>query len=259
MRFVSASFATRIGFLPPLKRSEPRSPRPPEGLVETPQTCTFIGAALDSARTSTRSAGSAGKSGRFFITNVLKALALERRRPSAGLRRSKAEFHPGGRDRRPGSRRPPFLEQASIVVVPLRIARGIQRQGSRSDGDGQGRGGLSPGSRGVPPGLERPRPFGLNRGECGRSNLLALFDDAEERRRLGEAGRSFVSTHRRWDHCLEPLTEILGAFGRPSRRDRPSRFRRVSAPYENPSCGSRDDARNGEAHAAFRIALIEPY
>jgi hypothetical protein len=40
--------------------------------------------------------------------------------------------------------------------------------------------------------------------------ILDLFDDPAFRRRLGAAGRRYVEEYHSWEHCLEPLGNLLG-------------------------------------------------
>lgn len=103
----------------------------------------------------------------------------------------------------------PHLERAGVVVVPLRIARGIQNK--VLEGLAMGKAVLaSPEAlKGFRPDLEVPVRRAETAGEW-IEGLLDLFGDAEERWRLGRAGRAFALAHHRWDRCLEPLAEILG-------------------------------------------------
>jgi len=111
----------------------------------------------------------------------------------------------------------PHLERAGVVVVPLRIARGIQNK--VLEGLAMGKAVLaSPEAlKGFRSELEVPVRRAAAAGEW-IEGLLALFDDAEERRRLGRAGRAFALAHHRWDRCLEPLSEILRVPAGPSVR-----------------------------------------
>lgn len=180
---------------------------PREGAVEEPRSCVFVGALdyrpnVDAIR--------------WFCGEVWPELL--RRRPDSRLRvvghRPVAAVEELGSipgveivGQVPDVR--PHLERASVVVVPLRIARGIQNK--VLEGLAMGKAVLaSPEAlKGFPPGLEVPVRPASAPGEWVEG-LLNLFDDAEERRRLGRAGRAFALAHHRWDRCLEPLADILG-------------------------------------------------
>lgn len=101
------------------------------------------------------------------------------------------------------------VARATVSVVPLRIARGIQNKALES---------LAMGKATV----VSPAVLGGLRTVAGTHVLSAgtpaewaaalgrLFADPAERRRLGEAGRRFVEEHHRWERCLAPFAELLG-------------------------------------------------
>jgi sugar transferase (PEP-CTERM/EpsH1 system associated) len=103
----------------------------------------------------------------------------------------------------------PYLDQATVVVAPLRIARGIQNKVLEA---------LAVGKPVVATpqavtGLDVMADVHLLQAETvdqWASKLGLLFDDGSEFQRLGEAGRAFVCERHRWAHCLEPLDDILG-------------------------------------------------
>jgi len=180
---------------------------PREGAVEEPGSCVFVGA-LDYRPNVDAIC--------WFCREVWPEVL--RRRGDARLR--VVGHHPTAAVRELGSipgveilgRVPdvrPHLERAGVVVVPLRIARGIQNK--VLEGLAMGKAVLaSPEAlKGFRPDLEVPVRPASAAGEWVEG-LLELFDDVEERRRLGRAGRAFVTAHHRWDRCLEPLAEILG-------------------------------------------------
>jgi polysaccharide biosynthesis protein PslH len=103
----------------------------------------------------------------------------------------------------------PYLQRARLVVVPLRIARGIQNKVLEAMAAGKA-------VIASPQALE-----GLNvvpgKQVCQAdepvewfSAITKLLRDDRERRRLGAAARAFVCQHHRWDSCLRPLEVLLG-------------------------------------------------
>lgn len=103
----------------------------------------------------------------------------------------------------------PWLNRAQVVVVPLRIARGVQNK--------------------VLEALAMARPVVASRTclqglavemgrdlldattpEHWRDRVLELLADAAARSRLGAAGRAFVEKHHEWESCLQPLLAACG-------------------------------------------------
>jgi glycosyltransferase involved in cell wall biosynthesis len=102
----------------------------------------------------------------------------------------------------------PWVDRAAVAVVPLRIARGVQNKileamamTRRVVASPTCLGGVSaiPGKHLLE--ATTPREW--------ETKLLELFDDAQQRQRLGEAGRGFVEEHHCWERCLEPLGKLL--------------------------------------------------
>jgi polysaccharide biosynthesis protein PslH len=101
------------------------------------------------------------------------------------------------------------LYGAALVVVPLRLARGVQNKvlealamGKATVASPQSLAGLR--TRGPVPVLTASTPT-----EWVES-VVRLMDDPALRRRLGSDGRRYVEESHRWDRCLEPLGSILG-------------------------------------------------
>jgi glycosyltransferase involved in cell wall biosynthesis len=103
----------------------------------------------------------------------------------------------------------PFLQRATLAVVPLRIARGIQNKV------------LEALAAGVPviaspsalEGLDLIHGDHVYQAKTSAQwvdVISALLRDARERHRLGAAGREFVKRNHRWEHCLRPLEDLLG-------------------------------------------------
>jgi glycosyltransferase involved in cell wall biosynthesis len=103
----------------------------------------------------------------------------------------------------------PYLAEAEVVVVPLRVARGIQNK--VLEGLAMGKAVLA-----TPQALEglavQPGIHAESAAEPAdwAEKLLALWADPHRRAALGQAGRRFVQTHHQWDQVLRPLARILG-------------------------------------------------
>jgi glycosyltransferase involved in cell wall biosynthesis len=103
----------------------------------------------------------------------------------------------------------PYLRRSAAVVVPLRIARGVQNKVLEALAMGKAV-------------IASPQALVGLRARPGAEVLLArepeewaaavhrLFADGDLRRRLGSAGRRYVEERHRWERCLEPLEPLLG-------------------------------------------------
>jgi glycosyltransferase involved in cell wall biosynthesis len=103
----------------------------------------------------------------------------------------------------------PYLSRATVIVVPLRVARGIQNKILEALAARKAVIASGPALEGldVEPGLHACQADSI--GDWLES-ILRLFDDANLRRRLASAGRAFVEEHHSWDARLEPLERLLG-------------------------------------------------
>lgn len=102
----------------------------------------------------------------------------------------------------------PHVASAAVVVVPLRLARGIQNKVLEALAMGK-------------PVVAAPPALAALGTVPGRHLLAAttpaewvgavsaLFRDPARCRDLGIAGRQFVEDHHRWDTCLEPLIDKI--------------------------------------------------
>jgi sugar transferase (PEP-CTERM/EpsH1 system associated) len=102
----------------------------------------------------------------------------------------------------------PFVNSASVVVVPLRLARGVQNKVLEAMAMGKAV-------------VAAPGALAALRTESGKHLLAAsspkewieavneLFSDPVRCRELGTSGREFVERHHHWEHCLEPLLEKI--------------------------------------------------
>ena len=103
----------------------------------------------------------------------------------------------------------PYLGQASVVVVPLRLARGIQNKVLEAMAMGKA-------TVASPQSLAGLRACGsvpaitVSTSSEWVELVTRLLDDPAERRRLGREGRRYVEEFHRWDRSLEPLGPILG-------------------------------------------------
>jgi sugar transferase (PEP-CTERM/EpsH1 system associated) len=103
----------------------------------------------------------------------------------------------------------PHVERAAVVVVPLRIARGIQNK--VLEGLAMGKAVVASPQTLVGLGVE-PGTHLLAASTSGEwvNAVTRLLGDADLRRRLGAAGRRYVEEHHRWERCLEPFEPLLG-------------------------------------------------
>jgi sugar transferase (PEP-CTERM/EpsH1 system associated) len=107
----------------------------------------------------------------------------------------------------------PYTARASVTIVPLRIARGVQNKVLESLAMGR----ATIVSPQTLAGLKaRPGVHLLqaSSSEEWLQTILTLFDDPALRRRLGEAGRRYVEEHHSWERCLKPLGSLLGLDAR---------------------------------------------
>ena len=103
----------------------------------------------------------------------------------------------------------PYLAEAEVVVVPLRVARGIQNKvlealamGKAVLATPQALEGLA-----VQPGVHAES---VAEPADWAEKLCHLWADPHRRAALGQAGRTYVQTHHRWDQTLRPLAWLLG-------------------------------------------------
>ena len=103
----------------------------------------------------------------------------------------------------------PHLARAAVVVVPLRIARGMQNKVLEALAMGkavvcspQALVGL-----GAQPGVQL---LSASTEQEWAAAIRSLFDDEALRQRLATAGRGYVEENHRWERCLEPLESVLG-------------------------------------------------
>jgi sugar transferase (PEP-CTERM/EpsH1 system associated) len=124
----------------------------------------------------------------------------------------------------------PYLERAAVVVVPLRVARGIQNKLLEALAAGKA----------VVASPEALAPLRLKdgrdvvRAETPAEWVVAvtrLLSDADVRRRLGKAGRAYVARHHGWAANLRALGDAV----------------REAIEAQAASCASRAPALPGDA------------
>jgi sugar transferase (PEP-CTERM/EpsH1 system associated) len=106
----------------------------------------------------------------------------------------------------------PYLAQAAVAVVPLRLARGVQNKvlealamGRACVASPQAVAGLA--GLGVRPGTHL---LSASSPDEWVEAVGRLLDDGDLRQRLGDAGRHHVEARHRWEDCLEPFAALLG-------------------------------------------------
>jgi sugar transferase (PEP-CTERM/EpsH1 system associated) len=102
----------------------------------------------------------------------------------------------------------PYLDEAAVVVAPLRIARGLQTKVLEAMAAGKAVVATpatlaSFGEHGDLPAVPASEP------EEWVESVCRLLEDESERRHLGQAGRRYAEQHHNWDACLEPLGHLL--------------------------------------------------
>lgn len=152
--------------------------------------------------------------------------------PAVHTARPDAEFHLIGRNPAPRVRKlaavagvqliggvpdvRPHVAQASIVVVPMRLSRGLQNKVLEALA-------MAKATIVSPPALAaltaEPGRH-LIRAESSQEwtqAILELFDNPTRRQLLGREGRAFVELRHAWDRCLEPfLDRIVAATTTPA-------------------------------------------
>jgi polysaccharide biosynthesis protein PslH len=114
----------------------------------------------------------------------------------------------------------PYLVSADVVVVPLRIARGIQNKVLEALAMGK----AVVATPGALEGLEVHADVHVCRAataEQWTATVLRLLGDETLRSRLGIAGRRYVVEHHRWTDQLDRFGSLLGLAGHPHQALRP--------------------------------------
>lgn len=102
----------------------------------------------------------------------------------------------------------PYVANARLVVVPLRVARGIQNKVLEALAMSKALVASSEALTGLAtvPGKDvlqatTPREW--------LSQVSAAWEDSELRNQLGRAGRKYAEDHHSWEACLSPITGLL--------------------------------------------------
>jgi sugar transferase (PEP-CTERM/EpsH1 system associated) len=103
----------------------------------------------------------------------------------------------------------PYLARAAVTIAPLRLARGVQNKVLEALAMAKAVVASPPAlaALGVQPGvhlLAAAAPAEWDEA------VVTLLGDADQRRRLGAAGRAYVEQHHHWDRCLAPFADLLG-------------------------------------------------
>jgi sugar transferase (PEP-CTERM/EpsH1 system associated) len=103
----------------------------------------------------------------------------------------------------------PHLARAAVVIVPLRLARGLQNKVLEALAMGKAVVASKPALAAlrVEPGVHALTASTSD--EWGEA-VVRLLNDPSAQRRLGAAGRRYVEEHHHWDRCLEPFGDLLG-------------------------------------------------
>lgn len=102
----------------------------------------------------------------------------------------------------------PFVASASVVVAPLRLARGVQNKVLEALA-------MSKAVVAAPAALAAlqtaPGTHLLRAADASEwvEAVCGLLDNPGRCRELGRAGRRYVEQHHEWDRCLEPLVEKI--------------------------------------------------
>lgn len=103
----------------------------------------------------------------------------------------------------------PWLAGAQVVVAPLLIARGVQNKVLEAMAMARPVMLTPEAATGI--GARDGDHFAIAEGAPAlAAKVLALFDDTETARAMGEAARAFVLAHAGWDAVLAPLPGMLG-------------------------------------------------
>jgi sugar transferase (PEP-CTERM/EpsH1 system associated) len=101
-----------------------------------------------------------------------------------------------------------YLRQSAAVVVPLRIARGVQNKLLEALAAGKAVIASPQALAGVNARPGHDLLCASSPEDWAEATVRAL-DDATLRRRLGGNARRFVEEHHDWERCLEPLRRLL--------------------------------------------------
>lgn len=134
-------------------------------------------------------------------------LWLVGRRPTAAVRRLAAVPGVEVIGQVPDVR--PYVARAAVVVVPLRLARGLQNKVLEALA-------MSKAVVASPPALAAldieagVQALRASTADEWTEAVARLLKEESLRRQLGQAGRHYVEAQHDWDRCLEPFSDLLG-------------------------------------------------
>lgn len=102
----------------------------------------------------------------------------------------------------------PYLRRASVIVAPLRIARGVQNKVLEALSMGKTVVATGRSIEGLNVVIGQHLYHAETPAEWAHA-LQVLWDDEGERQRLGAAARAYVCDNHSWSQCLQPLGEML--------------------------------------------------
>jgi sugar transferase (PEP-CTERM/EpsH1 system associated) len=106
----------------------------------------------------------------------------------------------------------PYLAGAEIAIAPLRIARGVQNKVLEGFAAGKAVVASPQALEGLDAIVDQ-HVIQAHDEDSWVAGILRLWDDADERRRLGAAARNYVIERHSWDRCLAPLGAWLESGG----------------------------------------------
>jgi sugar transferase (PEP-CTERM/EpsH1 system associated) len=98
----------------------------------------------------------------------------------------------------------PFVASAAVVVVPLRLARGVQNKVLEAMAMGKAVV-AAPASLAALQTVNGVHLLSASAPREWADAVCGLLADPERRRELGEAARRYVEEHHHWECCLQPL------------------------------------------------------
>jgi sugar transferase (PEP-CTERM/EpsH1 system associated) len=102
----------------------------------------------------------------------------------------------------------PWLARSAVVIIPLRIARGVQNKVLESLAMAKAVV-ASPAANSGLKAVPGEHLLNANRPMEWSDSIEQLLDSGDLRTRLGLAGRQFVEAYHSWEKCLSPLDSIL--------------------------------------------------
>lgn len=102
----------------------------------------------------------------------------------------------------------PFVASAALVVVPLRLARGVQNKVLEAMAMGKAVV-AAPASLAAIQAVNGVHLLSAATPREWAEAVCGLLADAERRRELGAAARRYVEEHHHWERCLQPLLDAI--------------------------------------------------